>query len=63
MLKPIRLVVYVEKYFFYLLNYISYRLDLKNKFLHDFFNNSLLCPPPPPFNAYLGLPRYKGTIN
>ena len=36
------LVVLLKNIFFYLLNNISYKLDLKNQFLHKFFNDSLL---------------------
>ena len=32
----------LKNIFFYLLNNISFKLDLQNQFLHEFFNNSLL---------------------
>ena len=38
-------VEHVEKKILNSLNNISYKLDLKNYFLHEIFNNSLLWPP------------------
>ena len=38
----------LKNIFWNLLNNICYKLELKNLFLHEIFNNSLLSPPPSP---------------